>query len=511
MMRTILEQLVGQPSVDVYSPVNPILEVATGGATNGMNRGETNGHTQGGSHLKGPSNAHDLNGATHANGLNGANGTQSPESFNGIKRDFECVIIGGGQAGLAVGGRLAALGVTYVILEKFDEVGDNWKTRYDSTKLHTIREFAHLPFERTFPKDSYPEFLTKDMLSVGYKKWAQTYGINIWCSTKFLSGSWDAGRETWSLNILRHGQDSTIYCSNVVFATGAGSDVPVSPTYENQAAFKGITLHSGAYKSASEWKGKRGVVVGSANTAHDVADDMLAAGMASVTMVQRSPTYVIPAEHYKETHDKVYNTHVPTDIADRIYFSSPAALGRIMSRAILHSKAAQEPERFDALEKAGFLFDRDGDIIYQIFERFGGHYMDVGTSARIASGQIQMKSDSLPISWVEDGLVCSNGSHIRADVVVFATGFIGNLRLLVAELFGHGVAGQLEDLWGLDEEGELKGAFKPCGHPAFWYHAGAVGQARYFSRFIALQIKAKTLGTPLTVYDGTRRAEKVSM
>lgn len=59
-----------------------------------------------------------------------------------------------------------------------------------------------------------------------------------------------------------------------------------------------------------------------------------------------------------------------------------------MSRATLHSKAAQEPGRFDALEKAGFLLDRDGDIIYQIFERFGGHYMDVGTSARIASGQV---------------------------------------------------------------------------------------------------------------------------
>jgi hypothetical protein len=135
-----------------------------------------------------------------------------------------------------------------------------------------------------------------------------------------------------------------------------------------------------------------------------------------------------------------------------------------------------------------------------------------------------MKSNSLPVSWSEDGLVCSNGDKIRADVVVFATGFIGNLRLLVAELFGHEIAGQLEDLWGLDE-GELKGAFKPCGRkysissrmplrllfhpdPAFWYHAGAVGQARYFSRFIALQIKAKTLGTPLPVYDGTRRTEK---
>jgi hypothetical protein len=79
-----------------------------------------------------------------------------------------------------------------------------------------------------------------------------------------------------------------------------------------------------------------------------------------------------------------------------------------------------------------------------------------------------MKSDSLPISWVEDGLICSNGSHIRShirtDVIVFATGFIGNLRLLVTELFGYEVAGQFEDLWGLDKEGELKGAFKPYRH-----------------------------------------------
>jgi hypothetical protein len=74
-----------------------------------------------------------------------------------------------------------------------------------------------------------------------------------------------------------------------------------------------------------------------------------------------------------------------------------------------------------------------------------------------------MKSDSLPVSWVEDGLLCANGDHLRADVVVFATGFLGNMRLLVAELFGHEVASQVEDFWGLDEEGELKGAFKPSG------------------------------------------------
>lgn len=50
------------------------------------------------------------------------------------KTNFDCVIVGAGQAGLCVAGRLKALGLSYVVLEKSHEVGDNWKTRYDSCR-----------------------------------------------------------------------------------------------------------------------------------------------------------------------------------------------------------------------------------------------------------------------------------------------------------------------------------------------------------------------------------------
>jgi hypothetical protein len=52
---------------------------------------------------------------------------------------FDCVIVGGGQAGLSLGGRLQALGLSYVVLDEHKEVGDSWKTRYDSCKC------THLP------------------------------------------------------------------------------------------------------------------------------------------------------------------------------------------------------------------------------------------------------------------------------------------------------------------------------------------------------------------------------
>lgn len=67
------------------------------------------------------------------------------------------------------------------------------------------------------------------------------------------------------------------------------------------------------------------------------------------------------------------------------------------------------------------------------------------------------------MAYTEDGLEFSDGSHLKADVIVFATGFAGNMRDVVREIFGSEVADVVEDFWGLNSEGELRGAFKPSG------------------------------------------------
>lgn len=67
---------------------------------------------------------------------NPINGTH--ETTNGTLEDeakhFSCIVVGGGQAGLGIGGRLQALGTSYLIVDKHPEVGDSWNARYDSTK-----------------------------------------------------------------------------------------------------------------------------------------------------------------------------------------------------------------------------------------------------------------------------------------------------------------------------------------------------------------------------------------
>jgi len=390
--------------------------------------------------------------------------------FNAVNRvndhapnEFDVVIVGGGHAGLSSAGRLQALGLNYVILEKNKRVGDSWKLRYSSAKLHTIREYSHLPSDRTFTDPNLPEWLSKDELAEGYYSWAKRFGINVWLETTLVSGKWDASKRKWSLIADCGGAPKTLEASHIIFATGAGSQRPVKPNFADEQLYKGIQLHSVNYRDAFDWKGKHGIVVGTANTAHDVAEDMVEAGLKSVTMLQRSKTYVLPVEHFQPIQARVYNEDTPTELSDSMTNTGPIAVGRLVAMTTLKWQADQEPERFDALERRGFRLERYGDITNHIYERMGGHYMDIGACAKIIDGRIRIKSDSLAVRFTENGLAFDDGSELPADVIVFATGFCGNLRDDVRTILGDDVADKVSDFWGLDDEGEPRGAYRPSG------------------------------------------------
>ena len=173
ILRTILEQLDSQPDVDYLEPVHdvPILNghpVANGDAVDiSVRDGDANGVTADGL----APTAMAIN-DTATNGTTGDSTDTNETTTNGDHTDgvtahdtsknvdYDCVVVGGGQAGLSAGGRLKALGVSYVIIEKHPDVGDSWKTRYDSMRrkfspfwarsyvlicaVHTVREFGKL-------------------------------------------------------------------------------------------------------------------------------------------------------------------------------------------------------------------------------------------------------------------------------------------------------------------------------------------------------------------------------
>lgn len=139
------------------------------------------------------------------------------------------------------------------------------------------------------------------------------------------------------------------------------------------------------------------------------------------------------------------------------------AVARLVSGKNFHRMAAETPERWESLAKVGFKADPYGDIQRAINVKLGGFYIDVGAGKLISDGQIKMKSDAVPVSYSDTGLEFSDGSNMPADIIVLATGFLGNLKEHVARILGADVAELAGDCFGVDEEGELHGVFKPTG------------------------------------------------
>jgi hypothetical protein len=88
------------------------------------------------------------------------------------------------------------------------------------------------------------------------------------------------------------------------------------------------------------------------------------------------------------THKVTYNGTFPTDLADELTNSLPTAVVSRLQKGFLHHKATLEPERFDALDRAGFKVERYGTLAHHLYERLGGHYVDVGASGKISKGLV---------------------------------------------------------------------------------------------------------------------------
>ena len=147
-----------------------------------------------------------------------------------------------------------------------------------------------LPY-RPFPPP-WPTFIPKDKLAQWFEAYAEALGINCWMSTTLCSGRWDEASGRWDLTLTR--QDGTLRRMaprHVVFACGV-SALPMRPDIAGLENFQGQVMHSGEYTEGSAWRGEPVIVIGTGNSAHEVAHDLHARG-AQVTMVQRSLTTIV--------------------------------------------------------------------------------------------------------------------------------------------------------------------------------------------------------------------------
>lgn len=177
---------------------------------------------------------------------------------------YETVVIGGGQAGLAVGHHLASRDVDFVILSDEERIGDNWRRRWDSLRLFTPARYSGLPGMH-FPAP--PEHLAdKDEVADYLERYADRFDLPVRLGTRVQRMSWDGERYAITLA----GGAVTLEADNVIVATGAFQQ-PRIPTVAARLSSDIHQLHSSAYQNPFSLPGGPALVVGAGNSGAQIA------------------------------------------------------------------------------------------------------------------------------------------------------------------------------------------------------------------------------------------------
>ena len=403
--------------------------------------------------------------------------------------DPAVLVVGGGQAGLAIAARLTQLGIDTLIVDKNSRVGDNWRNRYHALTLHNQLHVNHLPY-MPFPP-TWPTYIPKDMLALWFESYAAAMELNFWTQCEVTKASYDDKTERWRV-ALRTADGGKRHMSprHMIMATGV-SGIPNLPKIDSLSAFQGPAVHSSQYHDGEDWSGKHAIVIGCGNSGHDISQDLYSSG-AKVTMIQRSPSLVVNIEPSAQFPYKLYDEDRSTDECDFITTSMPTPLVKQAHRHF--TKAARETDKalLDGLEDVGFKLDfGDDDTGWQFkyLTRGGGYYFNVGCSDLLAEGKIDLVQFDQIDQFTDHGMVMKDGRRIDADIVIMATGYKPQ-EYLVSKLFGDEIAARIGPIWGFGDGMELRNMYCQTGQPGLWFIAGSFAQCRIYSKYLALQIKA---------------------
>jgi len=423
------------------------------------------------------------------------------------------VIVGGGQGGIVLGARLRRLGVPAIIIEKNAKPGDSWRNRYKSLCLHDPVWYDHLPY-MPFPND-WPVFAPKDKIGDWLEMYTKIMELNYWGSTEAKKAHFDEATGQWELQVEREGKTITLHPKQLVFAMGV-SGYPNVPHITGAESFEGEQHHSSKHPGPDKYIGKKVVVLGSNNSAHDICA-ALWEHQVDVTMVQRSSTHIAPSDSLMELalgglySEEAIKNGIDHHKGDLVFASVPYKIMHGFQIPVYEEMKRREADLYGRLEKAGFMLDfgDDGSGLFMKYLRRGsGYYIDVGASELVANGSIKLRSGVNIERINAKSVTLSDGSELPADVIVYATGY-GSMNQFLADLVSPEVADRVGKVWGLGSsttkdpgpwEGELRNMWKPTNQAQLWIHGGNLHQSRHYSQFLSLQLKARYEGLPTPVY-----------
>ena len=373
--------------------------------------------------------------------------------------------------------------------------------------------YDHLPY-LPFPAN-WPVFSPKDKIGDWLEFYTRVMEVPYWSKTTCVSATFDAAAGRWTVEVDRDGERLTLHPAQLVLATGM-SGKPNVPTLPGQDVFRGDQHHSSAHPGPDRYVGKKAVVVGSNNSAHDICKALYENGV-DVTMVQRSSTHIVKSDTLMDIglgnlySERAVAAGMTTEKADLTFASLPYRIMHEFQIPLYNAMRERDKDFYNRLTAAGFELDWGDDssgLFMKYLRRGSGYYIDVGAGR--SGRRRQDQTGPWPSRPADRGF----GSPGRRHRAPGGPGGVRN-RLRVDERLGRrpdrsGSCGQGRQGVGPGVrtppktrgpwEGEQRNMWKPTQQENLWFHGGNLHQSRHYSLYLALQLKARHEGIPTPVY-----------
>jgi putative flavoprotein involved in K+ transport len=315
------------------------------------------------------------------------------------------IVVGAGPAGLAAAACLRSRGVGGAVLERGQGVGQSWRDRYERLHLHTPRVQSHLP-GYPLPRRAGRWVARGDLVDyleayAAHHRIRPVFGVEV----RRLDLHGDGWRLTTS--------DGERRARAVVIATGY-NNVPHLPAWPGREDFAGTLLHAAAYRRPEPYLDAEVLVVGTGNTGAEIAAELAERGARRVLLAVRTPPHVVPRTI----------GGVPVTLLGIANQFTPPRLGDPVN-ALLQRLTIGD------LGPYGLPTSSEGLIArYRRTDEIP--IIDVGLVEQLRAGRVE------PVAAFEafdrDRVILADGSRVRADVVIAATGYRTGLEKIAGHL-----------------------------------------------------------------------------
>ncbi|BBZ45918.1 flavin-containing monooxygenase [Mycobacterium parmense] len=342
---------------------------------------------------------------------------------------FDVVIVGAGISGIDAAYRITERnpGLSYVILERRERIGGTWDLfRYPGVRSDSSIFTLSFPFEPWTREEGVADGVhIREYLTAT----AHKYGIDrhIRFNSHVRSADWDSATDTWTVTTEEDGAPEGArkrYRGRFVFfASGYYDyDAGYTPDFPGIGEFRGTVVHPQHWPEDLDYAGKKVVVIGSGATAVTLLPS-LSDRAAKVTMLQRSPTYLISASKYSRVA-AVARKLLPRRAAHlviRMYSALTEAAFFLLSRKapalvrrLLRSIAIRNLP-------AGYAVDVHFKPRYNPWDQRMCLIPDADLYNAIRAGRAEVVTDHID-HFDASGIALESGGHLDADIVVTATG-----------------------------------------------------------------------------------------